>query len=141
MARKRTLNRMDYRGDAEEEGGEPKAAAEDEEIEDDEDAEDEEDAEGDGDSEEGSGGDDDDEAPKPAKKSKKKAATTAPKRTRAPKVVRMKAVWVVYDNSSKQMETFPFNQKAEAETYMEQKNVDRKGACYIQLVKVPYDDK
>ena len=142
MPRKRTLNRMDYRGDAEEEGGEPKVAAEDEEEGDEEEADEEEEAESDGEAEEGAAaGDDDEDAPKPVKKVKKKPASTAPKRTRVPKVVRMKAVWVVYDNSSKHMETFPFDQKTEAETYMVAKNVDRKGACFIQLVKVPYDDK
>lgn len=138
MPRKRTLNRMDYRGDFDEEG-EPKAAAEEEEKDEDEEADEEEDEAPDADADEEPSEADDEDAPKPVKKVKKKAAA-APKRTRAPKVVRMKAVWIVYDNSSKQIETFPFNQKPEAEALLEQKNTDKKG-FYLQLVKVPYDEK
>lgn len=137
MPRKRTLNRMDYRGDFDEEG-EPKAA-EEEEKDEDEEGDEEEDESAEADAEEEPSDGDDEEAPKPVKKVKKKAPA-APKRTRAPKVVRMKAVWVVYDNSSKQIETFPFNLKADAEALLEQKNTDKKG-FYLQLVKVPYDEK
>lgn len=143
MPRKRTVNRMDNRGDYEEEGGEPKAEAE-EKDEDEEEGDDEEDAEADAEAEPDAdaeeGGDDDEDAPKKVKKPKKKAAA-APKRTRAPKVVRMKAVWVVLDNSSKLLETFEFSQKAEAEAYLEQKNIDKKGTCYLQMHKVPWEDK
>lgn len=139
MARRRTLNRMDYRGDFDEEG-EPKAA-EDEEKDEEEEADEEEEGEGEAEADEegGDAGDDEDAPPKPAKKPKKKAPV-APKRTRAPKVVRMKAVWIVYDNSSKQIEAFPFSEKAKAEALLEQKNTDKKG-FYLQLVKVPFDDK
>src|SRR5258708_4921598 len=136
MARKRTLNRMDFRGEFDEEGGEAKKEAE-EETEEEEEGEEEEEAEGEEEAEEEGG--DDEEAPKPVKKAKKKPA--APKRVRAPKLVRMKAVWVVYDNSSKQVETFRFNQKAEAEAFLEHRNIDKKGTCYLQMVKVPYDEK
>jgi len=137
------MNRMDFRGEFDEEG-EPKPAVEEEKDEDDEEDEDEE-AEGDADAEADpdeavGGGDDDEEAPKPVKKPKKKAAA-APKRTRAPKVVRMKAVWIVFDNSSKLIEQFDFSQKADAEALVEQKNTDKKGACYLQMIKVPYEDK
>jgi hypothetical protein len=137
MARKRTLNRMDYRGDFEEGEGEAKVAADEEETEEEEGEEDEEaEVEGEVDAEEEAA--DEEEAPKPVKKPKKKAAA-APKRTRAPKVVRTKAVWVVFDNSSRQIETFPFSQKADAEALIEQKNTDKKGAFYLQLLKVPFD--
>src|SRR5262249_36136157 len=125
MPRKRTLNRKDYIGDFEEE----ETKKESEEAEDEDDAEEkDEDEEAEGDAEPDDEGGDDEEAPKkPAKKppKKKKAATTT-KRTRAPKIVRMKAVWIVYDNASKQIETFPFNQRAEADAFLEQKNTDKK---------------
>jgi hypothetical protein len=139
MPRKRTLNRKDYIGDFEEE----ETKKETEEAEDEGDAEEkDEDEEAEGDAESDEEGGDDEEAPKkPAKKPKKKKAATTTKRTRAPKVVRMKAVWVVYDNASKQIETFPFNQRAEADAFLEQKNTDKKGAFYLQLVKVPFEEK
>lgn len=143
MAKKRTLNRMDYRGDFDEEGGEA-AKAEEEEDEDEEGDEEEEgeaEAEPDveGEPDEGAG-DDDEDAPKPKKK-KKVVAAPKVKRTRAPKIVRMKAMWVVLDNSSKQLSTFDYGAKKEAEQYLEQKNIDKKGTCYMQLVKVPLEDK
>ena len=106
-------------------------------TEEDEEGEEGEEAEADAEVEDEAG---DEEAPKPAKKVKKKAPA-APKRTRVAKVVRMKAVWVVYDNSSKQIETFPFSQRSDAEALVEQKNTDKKGACYLQMVKVPFEEK
>lgn len=138
MARKRTLNRRDFIGDYEEEGEAKKDEAEGEEEEEADEADEEE-----GEEAEAEAGDeeaaDEEEAPKPKKVKKK--APAAPKRTRVPKVVRMKAIWVVYDNASKEIETFPYSQRAEAEAFMEQKNTDKKGAYYLQLKKVPYDEK
>jgi hypothetical protein len=141
MARKRTLNRKDFIGDFDEEAEGKKAEDEegDEEEADEEEA-DEAEAEEEAADDEGGGGDDDEEAPKP-KKPKKKKAPAAPRKARAPKVVRMKAVWIVYDNGSKQIETFPYSQQAEAQAFLEQKNTDKKGAYYLQLVKVPFDEK
>lgn len=100
------------------------------EIEDEDEAEEEADAEDDG------GDDEDDEKPK--KKAKKAPAAkkpAAPKRTRAPKEVRMKAVWVVFDNSSKRVDTFPYSQKSEAEELLARKQEEKKGTFYLQLVK------
>lgn len=144
MGKKRTLNRMDYRGDFDEEG-EPKAADDEEKDEDDEDGDEEEEgeaeveAEAEVDADEDAG--DDEDAPRPAKKKKKAAAVAKPKRTRAAKVVRRKAVWRVFDNSSKLLETFEYSQRVEAEAFLEQKNIDKKGTCYIQLIKIEIDDK
>jgi hypothetical protein len=137
MARKRTLNRMDYRGDFDGEEGEAKPA-EEEETDEEEEGEEEEEAEAEG-AEPDEEPSDEEEAPKPVKKPKKKAA--APKRVRTPKVVRKKAVWVIYDNSSKEVETYEYSQRAEAEALVLQKNTDKKGACYLQLVKVPLEEK
>jgi hypothetical protein len=91
------------------------------------------------------GGDDEDEdAPKKKKKKKvvKPKKAPAPKRARsAKKVVRQMAVWVIYDNSSKQIETFPYNQRDEAEKFLASKAEDPKKGYYLQMVKVPLDEK
>ncbi len=139
MGRKRTLNRMDFRGDFDEEGAEKAEAEETEEDEEEVEAEDDEEAEAEAEGEpDEEPSDDEEEAPKPVKKKKK--APAKPAKRRAAKVVRLKAVWVVYDNSSKQIETFAYNAKGEAEALIETKNTDKKGAYYLQLVKVPYEE-
>jgi hypothetical protein len=140
MARKRTMNRRDLREQAEAAEAKDKEVVdgEVEEIEEEED----DDAEVDADVDAGDDGDDED-SPKPKAKAKKKAepkVKKAPvKRTRAVKEVRMKAVWVVFDNSSKRVETFPFGQKAAAEELLARKAEEKKGTFYIQLVKEPLD--
>lgn len=136
MARKRTLNRKDFIGDYEEEG---EAKKDEEEAEDEEEADEAEDEEAEAEAEPDEEAGDEEEAPKPKKPKKK--ATPAPKRTRAPKVVRMRAIWVIYDNASKEIETFPYSERAEAEAFLEQKSADKKGAFYLQLKKVPFDEK
>jgi hypothetical protein len=95
-------------------------------------AEPEEEAEAD----EGEG--DDEEAPKKKKAPAKKAPAVkkpAAKRVRVPKEVRRKAIWVVFDNASKRVETFPFNQKAEAEAFLARKVEEKKGTFYLNLLK------
>jgi hypothetical protein len=134
MARKRTIDRVGQRAEFDE------GQAKDEEEEKEEESEDEEEE---GDEEEAAGDDDDEDAPpKPKKKKappKKKPA--APKRSRAPKVVRLKAQWVIFDNGSKQVESFDYNQKDEAEKFLAQKNTEKKGGFYLQMVKVPLEEK
>jgi hypothetical protein len=134
MARKRTMNRKELRTDYDEAEAKPEDEEAEEAEEEEEEAEEEEEPDAEVDEDAG----DEEEAPKP-KKPKKKAA--APKRTRTPKVVAMKAVWVVFDNSSKQIETFPYNEHTEALAFVEQKNTDKKGAVYLQMVKVPLEEK
>ena len=56
-------------------------------------------------------------------------------------MVRQKAVWVIYDNSSKQIETFPFNERAAAEKLLAEKAEDAKKGYYLQMVKVPLEEK
>ncbi len=80
-----------------------------------------------------------------AKPKRKKAAKKAPKkpaakkattkRSRAAKEVRTRAVWVVFDNGSKVVEKFPYNQKAGAEALLAKKLEEKKGTFYINLVK------
>jgi hypothetical protein len=136
MARKRTMNRKELRTDFDEAEAKPEDAEEAEEAEEEEeDAEEEEEAEGEAEEDAG----DEEEAPPKPKKPKKKPA--APKRTRTPKVVAMKAVWVVFDNSSKQIETFPYSQHTQALALVETKNTDKKGAYYVQMVKIPLEEK
>ncbi|MEZ6143693.1 MAG: hypothetical protein R3B84_24275 [Zavarzinella sp.] len=82
--------------------------------------------------------DEDEDRPKKKKKPKAKAA---PKKPRASKKnQRMKAVWVVYDNSNKSVETYPYNQKEAAEQYIVEKT-DEKKSFFLQLVKVPLEEK
>jgi hypothetical protein len=131
MARKRTLDRRTLRdqSDAAEvrEGDEAEV---EEEEEDEVEASDEE-------------GGDDEESPKPKKKAAVKKAPAvkkpAAKRTRTPKEVRMKAVWVVFDNASKRVDTFPYPQKSEAEALLARKQEEKKGTFYLSLVKEPLD--
>jgi hypothetical protein len=129
MARRRTLDRRALRENAEA----AKRKSPDEEREpDEEEDEAEEEAEADDD-----GGDEEEAKPKP--KPKKKKAPAKP-RTRAVKVVRLRAVWAVLDNSSKRVETFPYNQKAAAEQFVTEKSADKKN-YYLQLVKEPWEEK
>lgn len=134
MARKRTLDRRTLRdqSDAAEarEGDEVEVEEEDDEEEEAEEASDEE------------GGDEDEESPKPKKKAAAKKAPAkkpAAKRSRTPKEVRMKAVWVVFDNASKRVDTFPYPQKAEAEALLARKQEEKKGTFYLSLVKEPLE--
>lgn len=83
--------------------------------------------------------DDEEDAPKPKKKAKAKPKAKAPAkpRTRAVKVVRKKLVWVVRDNSSKVVETFPFNQREAAEALIAEKmSGEKKNVFYLQREKV-----
>lgn len=120
--------RLDKRREAEAAAARGKA----EEPEEEEDEAEEESDEAEGDDEEGG------KKKKPAKKkvAKKPAAKKpAAKRTRTVKEVRRKAVWVVFDNGSKKVDTFPFNQRAEAEALLAKKTEEKKGTFYINLVK------
>jgi hypothetical protein len=133
MARKRTLDRRNLRDQAE--------AAESREKDDDEQ---EEEAAADDEAGDEDAGDDDGEAKPKAKKkapAKKKpaAAPKTTKRTRVPKEVRMKAVWVVFDNASKRVDTFPYSQKSDAEALLARKQEEKKGTFYISLVKEPME--
>ncbi len=136
--RSRGPTRLDKRREAEAVEAKEAQEGQEEEVEEEE-AEEEADAEPDAeaDSDDGDG-----ESPKKKKPAKKKAAKKAPaakkpatKRSRAAKEVRRRAVWVVYDNASKEIETFPFNQKAEAEALLAKKIEEKKTTFYLNLVK------
>jgi hypothetical protein len=132
--RKGGPSRLDKRREVE--AAEAKEREEDEEEGEEEEAE-EEAAEAD----EGDG-----EEVKPKKKAKKVAVKKAPKkpaakRSRAAKEVRLRAVWVVYDNASKVVEEFPYNQKAEAEALLARKLEEKKGTFYLNLHKKEMKDE
>lgn len=134
MARKRTLNRSDLRAQAE------AAEARDADKEKD-DEEEEEEEEADDESGDDDGGDDEDGAPKKKAKAKAKPKA-APKKKAAPrkkavKEVRMRAVWVVFDNASKRLKEFAYPNRADAEKFMAERAEEKKGTYYIQLVKEP----
>ncbi|HJZ90159.1 MAG TPA: hypothetical protein VKE40_04755 [Gemmataceae bacterium] len=149
--RRRTIDRKAQRGDYEEEGEKEKAEAEEteeeeEEEEDEEEGEEEEgeaEAEAEEEGEEEGGDEDDEDAPKKKKKKPPKPKKApAPKRSRSTKkVVRHKAIWVIFDNSSKQIETFPYSQRSAAEKLLAEKAEDPKKGYYLQMIKVPLEEK
>ena len=154
-------SRMDLRRQADAAEARDGGAAETEEVEaDDEDEDEDEDEEGEGDGEEASeddaaaseddAGDDDDDEDGPKKK-KKKAKVKAPAKVkvkkapakRKPKVVkevRQRAIWVVFDNGSKRVGTFPYPQRKEAEELMAAKMEEKKTTFFIQLIKEPIEE-
>ncbi len=137
MARKRTLNRSDLRAQSEAAEALDAKKAKDAaaEVEDEEEPDDADDDAGD---------DDDDDGPKkkkPKAKAKVKAATLPKKkaapRKKAVKEVRMKAVWVVFDNGSKRLKEFAYPNRADAEKFIVERAEEKKGTYFIQLVKEP----
>src|SRR5262245_38434378 len=142
MARKRTMNRMEMRGDyegseEEKEEGEDEAADEEEEE-----SEDEGEAEADAE-DEGEGGEEDEDGELVKPKKKKKAAPKAPAkpRSRAAKQVRMKLVWGVFNNSNQQVETFPYPQEDQARAHAAKLMADKKTTHFVQKVKLPLEVK
>ena len=139
-------SRLDKRREVEAvEAKEARKREEGDEEEVEEEAEEEPDVDAESDADEGDGDGEEGKKKKKAAKKKpvKKASTTgkpATKRTRAAKEVRRKAVWIVYDNASKKIDTFPFNQKAEAEALLAKKIEEKKGTFYINLVKEPIEE-
>ena len=140
--RKAGPSRLDMRKQADAAEAREKPAEDEEEKEEDEDADADAEEEEAGDDE---GGDDDDEKPKAKAKAKVKkvkdpTVKKAPvKRTRAVKEVRMRAIWVILDNGSKVLETFPYPQKADAEEFLAKKIEEKKGTFYLQMRKEVLD--
>ncbi len=140
--RKAGPSRLDMRKQADAAEAREKPAEDEEEKEEDEEADADAEEEEAGDDE---GGDDDDEKPKAKAKAKVKkvkdpTVKKAPvKRTRAVKEVRMRAIWVILDNGSKVLETFPYPQKADAEEFLAKKIEEKKGTFYLQMRKEVLD--
>ncbi|MGL4553992.1 MAG: hypothetical protein ACRC33_22760 [Gemmataceae bacterium] len=76
-----------------------------------------------------------------AKPKKKKAAVkkapgeAKPRKTKAKAVERKRLVWVVYDNSHKEIARFPYTQRKEADEKAEQMKTDKKQTYFVQPVK------
>ena len=99
--------------------------------------------EGDGDDEEGGTKK---KKKKPAAKKKKaapKVKKPATKRIRTQKEIRQRAFWVVFDNTSKEVGAFSFNEKSEAEKLLEKKIQEKEGKAtfYLNLVKREIKDE
>ncbi len=144
MARRRTLNRKDARADFE--AAERIKSDEDETDEEGEEEEDEDEEGGDESDEAGEAGEEaeaDDEEEVPVVKKKKKAAPKEPKpkRTRTPKHVRQKVVWVVYDNSNKRIATYDYPKKQEADDHAARLKEEKKMTYYVQPLKENIEEK
>ncbi len=142
MARKRTRNRMDARTDYE--AAERLKSQEEEDTEEEAEDSDDEDEEAAEDSDEGgedADSDDDEEAPVVKKKKKAAVKEPKPKRARAPKHVRQKVVWVVYDNSNKRIATYDYPKKQEAEEHAARLKEDKKMTFYVQPLKENIEEK
>jgi hypothetical protein len=154
MGRKRTLNYRDFRGDFDEsEEGRKKKDEEDEaEGDEDEDEDEEEDEEEEGEAAEEEGGEgeeeepsdeDDGEAPK-KKPRKKKEKVEKPKRVKKPragKVVRLRVVWKVLNNSNQPVASYDYSRKGEAEAHAKKLQEEKKQTFFVQPVKEPIEEK
>ncbi len=141
---RRIMNRKELRADFDaaerrqtDAEGETEEEVEDEEE--DEEGEDAEEAEGD---DEVSDEEDEDGAPKKKPKKKKAAPKLAkPKRTRSPKITRMKVVWGVFSNSNQRVAVYEFPKRKEADEHAARLTADKKSTHFVQPVKEPIEEK
>jgi hypothetical protein len=73
--------------------------------------------------------------PKKKKAVKKVAGEAKPRKTKAKAVARKRIVWVVYDNSYKEVARFPYLQRKEADEKAEQLKTDKKQTYFVQPLK------
>jgi len=148
MAR-RILNRKDLRADFEaaervkQEDDEDVEEEEEGEDEDEEEAADEEADEEAAEVDEGEG-EDEDEEEKPKKKKKKEPKPPKPKakpRSRAAKVVRMKVVWGVFNNSNQRIAAYEYPKRKDADDHAARLTADKKSTHFVQPVKEPIEEK
>jgi len=152
MGRK-ILNRKEMRADFD---AAERAKPEDEEVvdedadADDEDDEEEDEEKAEGDEEAEAAGDEDedvDEDGEPRPKKKKAAKVKAPKvvkpksRSRAAKIVRMRLVWGVFNNSHQCVATYEYPKRKDAETHAAKLTADKKNTHFVQPVKEPIEEK
>jgi hypothetical protein len=144
MAKGRIRNRLELRAQAEAAERRQQGEEADVEEEEDEEAEESDEEEAAGEEDEEKAGDEE-EAEEEAPKKKKPAKTTKAKpRTRTPKVVRLKAVWKVFDNSNKPVASFDYPKRKEAHDYAAKLQSEKKGGSatfFVQLVKEPMEEK
>jgi cobalamin biosynthesis protein CobT len=117
---------------------------EEEETEDEEEPSDEAEEEEGGEEEEEPEEEAEEEAPRKKKakaKAKVKPAAPKPKRTREKKVVRMKVVWAVFNNSNQRVAAFEYPKKGEADALASKLTTDKKSTHFVQPVKEPIEEK
>ena len=135
MAR-RILNRKDLRADYE--AAEARRKQDEDEVEGDDD-------EADDDEDEVEALDEEAEAEEeaPVKKKRKVAAPKEPKpkRSRTPKQVRQRVVWVVLDNSSRPVQTFDYNKEKDARELAARLQAEKKSTYFVQPKKEPMEEK
>jgi hypothetical protein len=136
MAR-RILNRKDLRADYE--AAEARRKQDEDEVEGDEEEADDDDEALDEEAE----GDEEAEEEAPVKKKRKVAAPKEPKpkRTRTPKQVRQRVVWVVFDNSSRPVQTFDYNKEKDARELAARLQSEKKSTYFVQPKKEPMEEK
>jgi hypothetical protein len=79
-----------------------------------------------------------DEAPKKAKPAAKPKSKP---RSRTPKIVRMKVVWGVFNNSNQRVAVFDYPKRQEAEELAAKLKADKRSTHFVQAVKEPMETK
>ena len=146
MAR-RILNRKDLRADFE--AAERVKQDDDEEVEEEEAAEDEDEEEADEEAEEEApeveeAAEEEEEEEKPKKRKKKEPKEPKPKakpRSRAAKVVRMKVLWGVFNNSNQRVAVYDYPKRKDADDHAQRLTADKKSTHFVQPVKEPIEEK
>jgi len=146
MARsRRTLDRRTLReqGEAAERAKKPEDEVEETEDEEEDDDEEEGDEEGEAEAPDEEG-DEDEEEEKPKPKKKKappKPKAPRPSRARTPKVVRMRVVWGVFNNSHQMVQEYEYPKRADAEEAVAKLTADKKSGhpFFLQPVKKPVE--
>jgi hypothetical protein len=139
---RRILNRRDLRADFE---AAERRKPEEDELEEEESEDEEEEEEGASDEEAGESEDEDEEEEEaPPKKRKPVAKEPKPKaksRSRAAKIVRMKVVWGVFNNSNQRIAVYDYPKRKEAEEHAARLMADKKSTHFVQPVKEPIEEK
>ena len=153
---RRILNRKELRADfdaAERRKGDDEEVVDEEaetEDEEEEDEEEEEKSEEEGEGEAEPSDEDEEAAPKPKKKAAKPAKApkapkapkaAKPKRTRAAKVVRMRLIWGVFNNSHQCVATYEYPKRKDAEAHAAKLTADKKNTHFVQPVKEAIEEK
>ena len=75
------------------------------------------------------------------RKAGRKPEPEAKPRTRTPKVVRMRVVWCVFNNSNQKVATYEYPRRKEAEEHAAKLTADKKNTHFVQPVKEPIEEK
>ena len=136
---RRILNRKEMRADYDEAERRNKDEDQEAEGELEEEAEaEEEEAEGEDEEEAG----EEEEEGVAAKKKKVAAPKAKPKsRARTAKVVRMRVVWGVFNNSNQQVASYEYPRKQDAEAHAAKLTADKKSTHFVQPFKEPMEEK